>query len=68
MRHWTFRTSAEVRAAVAEFVRRYNAQWLVEKNGYRSPVQARAAWTAARLPAAAGLTTLCPRNRARYTD
>ena len=53
MRHRTFRTAAEVRAAVAKFVRRYNAQWLVEKNGYRSPVQARAAWTAARLPAAA---------------
>jgi hypothetical protein len=30
MRHQTFRTAAEVRAAVAAFVRRYNAQWLVE--------------------------------------
>lgn len=48
-----FRTAAEVGAAVEEFVRHYNAQWLVEKNGFRSPAQARAAWTAAALPAAA---------------
>lgn len=49
----TYRTAAEVRAAVAAFIARYNAQWLVEKNGYRSPVQARAAWISARLPVAA---------------
>jgi len=49
----TYRTAAEVRAAVAAFIARYNAHWLVEKNGYRSPVQARAAWTSARLPVAA---------------
>jgi hypothetical protein len=35
-----FRTAAEVGAAVEEFVRHYNAQWLVEKNGFRSPAQA----------------------------
>jgi transposase InsO family protein len=48
-----FRTAAEVRAAVEDFVRRYNAHWLLGKNGYRSPIQARSAWTAAALPVAA---------------
>jgi hypothetical protein len=38
---------------VAQFVARYNAQWLVEKNGFRRPAQARAAWTAPAVPAAA---------------
>jgi transposase InsO family protein len=38
-----FRTIAEVREAVRDFVARYNAEWLVEKNGYRSPLDARAA-------------------------
>ena len=36
-----FRNLEEVRQAVAEFVELYNSQWLVEKNGYRSPLQAR---------------------------
>ncbi len=49
----TFRTAAEVRAAVAAFIARYNAEWLVEKNGFRSPFQARAAWTEAAVPVAA---------------
>jgi transposase InsO family protein len=49
----TFRTAAEVRAAVKEFIHRYNTEWRVEKNGYQSPAQARAAWTTARLPVAA---------------
>ena len=39
-----FRTIEEVRDAVRGFVARYNAEWLVEKNGYRSPAQMRAAW------------------------
>jgi putative transposase len=26
------------------FVARYNAEWLIEKNGHRSPLDARAAW------------------------
>lgn len=37
-----FATLDEVRAAVAAFVRRYNAEWLVEKLGFRSPREARA--------------------------
>jgi putative transposase len=39
-----FQTIDEVRVAVREFVARYNAEWLVEKNGYRSPAQMRATW------------------------
>ncbi len=42
-----------VRAAVQAFIERYNQAWLVEKNGFRSPAQARAAWLAAALPVAA---------------
>ena len=30
--------------AVRDFVELYNAQWIVEKNGYLSPAQARQAW------------------------
>lgn len=37
----TFRTIAEVREAVKEFVERYNRQWLVEKNGFLSPIEMR---------------------------
>ena len=37
-----FRNLDELRAAVAAFVRRYNADWLVEKLSFRSPEQARA--------------------------
>ena len=38
---------AELRDAVRDFVELYNAQWIVEKNGYLSPAQARQAWHAA---------------------
>jgi transposase InsO family protein len=38
-----FQTIDEVREAVREFVARYNAEWLIEKNGYLSPLDARAA-------------------------
>jgi transposase InsO family protein len=38
-----FQTIDEVREAVREFVARYNAEWLIEKNGFRSPLDARAA-------------------------
>jgi putative transposase len=48
-----FRTAAEVRAAVATFVTRYNAEWRLEKTGFRSPLQVRAAWTEAAVPVAA---------------
>jgi putative transposase len=39
-----FRTIDEVRDAVRTFVARYNAEWLIEKNGHRSPDTTRAAW------------------------
>jgi len=37
----TFDTIEEVRQAVVDFVELYNDQWLIEKNGYLSPCQAR---------------------------
>ena len=39
-----YQTIDEVRDAVRAFVARYNAGWLIEKNGLRSPNDARAAW------------------------
>ena len=39
-----FQTIDEVRDAIRTFVTRYNAEWLLEKNGHRSPLDARAAW------------------------
>jgi transposase InsO family protein len=48
-----FRTATEVRAAVEAFVTAYNQHWLLEKTGFRSPIQARSVWTAAALPVAA---------------
>ena len=41
-----FQTIDDVRNAVRAFVARYNAEWLVEKNGYRSPAEMRTAWQA----------------------
>src|SRR5919199_6847568 len=38
-----FRTVDDVRDAVRAFVARYNAEWLIEKNGHRSPADMRAA-------------------------
>jgi len=38
-----FQTIDEVRDAVRDFAARYNAEWLIEKNGYLSPLDARAA-------------------------
>ena len=39
-----YQTSDEVGDAVRAFATRYNTEWLIEKNGYRSPNAARAAW------------------------
>lgn len=41
-----FQNVADVRRAVAEFVELYNEHWLVEKNGFKSPRQARRDWQA----------------------
>jgi transposase InsO family protein len=42
-----YRNLDELRDAVRQFVDRYNAQWLVEKNGFLSPNQAREQWNVA---------------------
>jgi len=39
-----FMNLEEVRQAVAEFVELYNEYWLIEKNGYLSPLEARKAY------------------------
>ncbi|MBD0275426.1 MAG: DDE-type integrase/transposase/recombinase [Acetobacteraceae bacterium] len=39
-----FQAIDEVRDAVRAVAARYNAEWLIEKNAYRSPLDARAAW------------------------
>lgn len=48
-----FRTAAEVRAAVTEFVARYNASWRLARLKYQSPLEYRARYTAAAQGAAA---------------
>ena len=42
-----YRNLDELRNAVRQFVDRYNAQWLVEKNGFLCPNRAREQWNAA---------------------
>lgn len=36
----TYRTIEELRVAIADFIERYNKYWLVEKLGFKSPLQA----------------------------
>lgn len=48
-----FDTIDEVRQAVADFAELYNDQWLIEKNGYLSPRQAREAYYDSGVEAAA---------------
>jgi transposase InsO family protein len=48
-----YQTIDEVRDAVRTFVARYNAQWLIEKNAYQSPSNARNAWNQATFSRAA---------------
>ncbi len=40
-----FQSIDEVRDAVRAFAARYDAEWLIEKNGHRSPNAMRAAWS-----------------------
>lgn len=43
-----FQNLEEARRIIAEFMERYNREWLIERLGYRTPAQARAdAWRAA---------------------
>ena len=37
-----FKTLEEARQIIGEFIARYNAEWLIERLGYRTPAQARA--------------------------
>ena len=39
-----YQTIDDVRAAARQFFERYNTEWLIEKNGLRSPRHARLAW------------------------
>ena len=36
-----FQTLEEARGVIAEFIARYDREWLIERLGYRTPVQAR---------------------------
>ena len=64
-----YRNIAELRDAVRDFVELYNAQWIVEKNGYLSPAQARQAWPRRDLNQGPPReTNLCPRNRVCATN
>ena len=60
-----FQMIDEVRDAVREFVARYNAEWLIEKNGYLSPLDARAAYLDP-TSSAPHSATPCPESRVRY--
>jgi len=42
-----YRNIDELRGSVRKFVKLYNDQWLVEKNGFLSPSQDREKWYAA---------------------
>jgi len=42
-----FQTLAEAQRLIAEFITRYNAEWLIERLGHRTPAAARAAALAA---------------------
>jgi hypothetical protein len=46
-------TIDELRDAVRDFAARYNAEWLIEKNGDLSPLDACAKWMDAKPPRAA---------------
>jgi transposase InsO family protein len=48
-----FETIDDVRKAVADFDDKYNQEWLIEKNGYRSPRAARVDWLDTNLKRAA---------------
>ena len=59
-----FRNLADVRAAVAEFVERYNRCWRLEKLAYIARHSRPARSTSYAKPRS---PNLCPRNRVRYT-
>ena len=48
-----YQTIDDVRAAARLFFERYNTEWLIEKNGLRSPRHTRVAWEQATIKQAA---------------
>ena len=62
-----YRNIAELRDAVRDFVELYNAQWIVEKNGYLSPLKLVRRGTPRSQSGPPRETNLCPRNRVRYS-
>ena len=44
----TYADVAELRAAVADFVKRYNGEWLIERHGHRTPREVYDAWLVAK--------------------
>ena len=61
-----FQNLHEVREAVRRFVDTYNRAWLVEKNGFHSPWQARANGSPKPQSPRRLKKNLCPENRVRY--
>ena len=57
-----FQNLEAVRAAVADFVERYNQTWRLEKLGYQTPIEAARSMSYARRHS----TNVCPGNRVRY--
>ena len=62
-----YQTIDEVRDAVRDFVARYNAGWLIEKNGLRSPVRCQSSVASGCYEGRRLTAIFCPKNRARYT-
>lgn len=48
-----YRNVEDLRVAVVAFVNLYNQQWMVEKNGFKTPTEMRSAWLAGQLKVAA---------------
>ena len=64
-----FQNLEEVRTAVRCWVDTYNRGWLVEKNGFLNPWQARAQWFSPKPQSPGRLKkNLCPENRVRYSN
>ena len=58
-----FQNLEAVRAAVADFVERYNQTWRLEKLGYQTPIEGARSMCYARRHS----TNVCPGNRVRYS-
>ena len=49
---WTdhFRSLTQARQVIAQFIARYNREWLIQRLGYQNPAQARASYLALQEP------------------